>query len=113
MISKELLSEVLQLDVVLVDDKYTHSTSRVRYVKNCGSDYYINIHELEHKLKEWLRKVGAFYKIIEYKDRYTVDLAVKTFTFVSKGDCFSIDYRDKFDTLIKACQWKLDKDNKC
>ncbi len=105
-ISEKLASEVLGFEVTLIDDKYTSTTNKVRYVKNCGNDYYINTHELAHKCKEWAWNRGYLFQVrtgntlscIDIFDRENEELDFEKQT----------SERTEAEAIFKACQWILE-----
>ncbi len=102
MITKELLSAVLNVDVTIPshEDENTlcYSTKTYKYTGN-----NINIYELAHKCKEWLLH------------KYEITLE----TNINKTNCVAIARKDDWfdvynaDTepkvIFKACQWILEQ----
>jgi hypothetical protein len=110
MISKELLSRVLELNIILVDTKYTETTKRIRYVTSDNNDYYIDVYNLAHKCKEW-----AFEKGYELRTSIRGIIDVYDHIYIHKEDGLTgefIDCRQEADTeveaIFKACQWVSD-----
>lgn len=104
MISKELLSEVLDDRSIDFIDRELRNGKKVGYFSNRDKEKkYINIHELAHKCKSW-----AISK--EY------GMSVYTNTF---GGCVveldaSFDIRDfhsksEPEAIFASCQWILDQ----
>ncbi len=104
MISKELLSEVLGYK------------DQVYYCKNgCDGIEYtfeeegvydsINIYELSHKCKEWLRGLGYMVTIYTHLDTVAISLSVNgTQLYCSP----SMSVTPEPEAIFKACQWILD-----
>ena len=117
MISKELLSEVLNdYTITNVGKKpdnndmlyYVFITSNGQYTDNDVE--YINVYSLAHKCKEWAYMRG--YEI--YTSPYSVELSLVNKTKMNGKRCL---YRDTADVnsfsitskhIFKACQWILD-----
>ena len=101
LISKELLSEVLGFKVtsIYVAPNLNFIEAQSEYI-----DKRINIHELEHKCKEWLKKSGTVITVVNHLDCVSCWLSFNdhekpTGQFVSETE---------FKAVAKACQWKLD-----
>jgi len=119
MISKELLSEVLDIELELKRNELNpiptgkESGSEVIFYWVKGETYFhngssINIYELAHKCKEWAYKQG--YEIVEsahkLKMRETKKYSYVFTTFDGKKILFN-PHR-----TFKACQWILDNQSK-
>ena len=110
MISKELLSEVLEeevIDIILFANEYE--------LKNNVFKSLPNIYELAHKCKEWSYTQGY---ILFSKIRLNSSLASCYFDTMGKHD-YEDGYHNDFraesepEAIFKACQWILDnKDSK-
>lgn len=104
MISKELLSEVLNEDIEHIYDKSDMGENYICYTPKIGCNVDINIYELAHKCKVWAINKG--YLLVEYHiliqvfDKKTKEL------LTSKTDNTTILYEQK--RIFKACQWILD-----
>ena len=103
MISKELLSKVLNTRIDTVRSKVDTDNDVQFFPPSIEYDGFINIHELTHKCKEWAYNNGYYLTI--YND--AIDI-------VSKTTCKIIDNitNDSFmydvELVFKACQWILD-----
>jgi hypothetical protein len=126
MISKELLSEVLD---IRKNCEYVHEEAEVDGLNECvvigwyGEDYFdVNIHELAHKCKEWALDnqfiITTHPCLTEEKWRNT---SVRLLHFYSSGmdriiEQSQKDKRFEADTeveaIFKACQWILDNKDK-
>jgi hypothetical protein len=102
-ISKELLSEVLQKEVVAIETTmYGHFD--IEFKNDYGTE--INKYELAHKCKEWA----------VFNDIYCIKIQIVdmwTSLEILKGH--SVVYCEGFDTeqeaIFKACQWILENKN--
>lgn len=112
-ITKELLSEVLNCKVWKVLDVNMH-TLRYCIYPNKGDEpseymFPINIYELAHLCKRWAEQRN--YPLISgasYSDGYKC--------FVDKFPCdlpVTKSYTSEAEAIFKACQWLLDKDKVC
>ena len=132
MISKELLSEVL--DIPLQHIRYNGTTNHYKIFKenlfnwNSGdygrwSNLEINIYELAHKCKEWACKKG--YSIISISDfdirhdtidnydkyYFTAYINMNLFPELNKKEythLHDINSSTEPEAIFKACQWILD-----
>lgn len=114
-ISKELLSEVLGLnDIHLI--LYDEDTKEVNYTRYAnftrGSrDEYINIHELQHKCKEWATEKG--YEIVETTFMIRIKRVgqdkQKIWEYPREMQDAGIYFSPSF--TFKACQWILNNRN--
>ena len=98
-ISKELLSEIMQLGILEVgeiDDCYL--SFKYYILDDDFLDACINIYELAHKCKEWAIK-NDFFIFSGYNGNYNC--------FVNNsGNRFYGD--SESESIFKACQWILD-----
>ena len=103
MVSKELLSEVLDTDIKHIN-KISIDTNSV-----CFSIPYgvrcIKIYELAHKCKEWAYNNG-------YEIRYTSRGSYYLALFNSRYPRKTKQLNETFQEMIKACEWIL-KELKC
>ena len=97
-ISKELLSEVLGINIKRVIN--LSSANKVHYDGERGMDT-INIYELAHKCKEWA-------KVQQYPIGSLVgsQCNIASFPESISGACFYADTEP--EAVYKACQWILD-----
>lgn len=125
MISKELLSEVLQsskyltikrtgniVDILDIDEENSLNYSLEKQIflggRNKNVVHRINVHELAHRCKEWALRMGFS---IETKlsgveiIRQSTGVIEAVIQNMSQHDSF-IPYDPFYD--IKACQWILD-----
>jgi len=114
-ISKELLSEVLWVEVIKFDDgKYQYPNndmSKVYYMVNGTFGVYssINIYELAHKCKEWAWKKG--YEINSKAECNKDDDRCGNACIYK---CYGYDIIGSFgansepEAIFKASQWVLD-----
>lgn len=111
-ISKELLSEVLNVEISEVTGMLTHKNNKslLSYItKNCSINEgkeLINIYELSFKCKEWAYSKGYSY----LGNKGLINIYSKTETIVAITDKNVINW---FDVYIdfKACEWILNKLN--
>lgn len=104
MISKELLSEVLEKDAYPYDYAQNGRVLRYAFFESINRKRYINIYELAHKCKEWASKKG--YIVIEYPlcvqvhkendDDFKKIIGDKTTQWFTPKRCFD------------ACKWILE-----
>jgi len=130
MISKELLSEVFEENVISIDYTIDNNLTFTSYDNMWSGEYtkhVINIYELAHKCKEWAYKLG--YNLIsgmadtaydgdscipEYSMVCIVNLRCGHHSYNSKFDKedWSLDYEFGADTepyaIFKACQLVLE-----
>lgn len=124
MISKELLNEVLEEEVLSVrpyisDDPFYKNVIMWECRKNT-MEYYdtINIYELAHKCKEWAFSLGC--ELSSFKANYSgywfstikfVDVIARpiSFKFVDvMARPISFNSNKEPEAIFKACQWILD-----
>lgn len=116
MISKESLSEVLGCDCSecyfedtynLINYKYQYDVTWSEEIQYDNSS--INIYELSHKCKEWIRKQGYALTVthVEYQGIVYAEL-VDYSSDIPKiiDDIFKADTEP--EAIFKACQWILE-----
>ena len=109
-ISKELLSEVLKLEVVkhsLYNE--LHKSFNITYMQSedslKSSWMPINIYEFSFKCKEWALTKGYFiYSTNELS-------FIKTFS-LETIETFSNGKDTEIECILKACEWVLKEENK-
>lgn len=127
MISKELLSEVLKIEIIeiLGIDNKSDLVYRIMQEYRCESGYeskpvgtFINIYELAHKCKEWAfkRKTNMLLtefcinndNLRDYHDK--VDCRINIGYYNKKMEHCRATFTDKIElkAIFKACQWILD-----
>ena len=117
MISKELLSEVLNRDL-----PYIETRDNVVYFEDFGSmtgvlTKHINIYELAHKCKEWANKhkltnpivVDKQLKLYSYVDRFGGHCRIKLFPAQSDATDKLFSELTEPEAVFKACEWILKK----
>ena len=118
-ISKELLSEVLGINVMseIREDDLCEDNILIYwdfFEKRGNEGRNINIYELAHKCKEWAYRYGceiASYKIQDSSE-YRCLIGHNTINFNSKKSGYYADTEP--GAIFKACQWVLDnKDKQC
>ena len=114
MISKELLSEVLDIKVVEVykigsNPNFKDNTLLYR-VEGCGVLFTINIHELAHKCKEWAFCLDATMILSSVSEANIGIASIKD----DYGNILICEVcESEPEAIFKACQWLLDnKDEK-
>lgn len=118
MISKELLSEVLNQNVTSVykqQEQYRYTTSNTSGAWVSGSDVpFPNIYELAHKCKEWAFKQGyeLFSRILSNDNQMSGNCLVirvesdpETVLTITNADT-------EPEAIFKACEWIL-KEHPC
>ena len=116
MISKELLSEICQTNLMSLGKLEVVGSDICLYDCSMQPDIYMcwNIYELAHKCKEWAYSQGY---ILFSKIRLNSSLASCYFDTMGKHD-YEDGYHNDFraetesEAIFKACQWILDKDSK-
>lgn len=113
-ISKELLSEVLQLSEVkigrhLTTGKFSYGNRQEFYYFDGHDTIHeiINIHELAHKCKEWAFQKGWLLQI-----RTGLDLSVIDVFNADKQELQirrQISEQTEPEAIFKACEWILKK----
>ncbi len=110
MISKELLSEICQTNLMSLGKLEVVGSDICLYDCSMQPDIYMcwNIYELAHKCKEWaLEHDCELLSCIRSKDRAICDI------YSDKYNCKFTHYADtESEAIFKACQWILDKDSK-
>jgi len=108
MISKELLSEVIGVDVRYMSDEYDGNL--VPYETREGWKT-INIYELAHKCKEWALGYELGYEI-ETK-LYSIDGDIFPFANIyyrnNKSKSVDTITTTEPEAIFKACQWILEQ----
>ena len=111
MISKELLSEVLGIEIYSC--KLVAQTTIVRYKFDAVGevrDSSINIHELAHKCKEWAFNKDMFIlssaSLPRGKFTSSYCVAEKQFSYPTKKETFHANAEP--EAIFKACQWILE-----
>ena len=99
-ISKELLSEVLNLNITYIE---RCNNSIIYKISVYDREEEINIYELAHKCKEWVLKQGYRIIIDCSKD---IELGIR---ILKNGrDIYSNENKSEQQAIFKACQWILD-----
>lgn len=101
LISKELLSEVLRLDICKITIKnnileYDADFDDTIDVKN------INIYELAYKCKEWAYKLG--YEVVQLS--HSIKIYKNSYEAFNESSFKIYD----LDLFFKTCQWILDNE---
>ena len=109
MISKELLSEVLGISIIDVQDtlyKGRFYYSITNKSKPMGrQNRYINIHELAHKCKEWATSNG-WYILSYYQHEYGYALPCENEEREQKE---WFDAPTEPEAIFKACEWIMEQ----
>jgi hypothetical protein len=106
MISKELLSEVLGVDIVKFDS-FSSSILDVEFKRFSHEEgIKLNIYELAHKCKEWA-----------YRNNYGISVHTSEISgyIVEIQCCFSVTNfhnMNEPEAIFKACQWILENRGK-
>ena len=103
MISKELLSEVLGIEVTHVTQKpELGNILEVQYTNGLKQNYIFeaNIYELMHLMKKWA-----------YEQRWLVESSVTLTTCrqLGKDTQHYFDEDSEYDSVVRACQWIYNK----
>jgi len=101
-ISKELLSDVLEEKVVRV-----HIMENMTYIYflDSNQEYFMNIHELANKCKEWASIKG--FRLTSFQD--LEDGCCEVSESISYPPClFSQICKTEAEAIFEACQWILD-----
>lgn len=117
MISKELLSEVLNITAVCDDISNIELTANtITFIEDYwdedeGSGFYrshsINIYELAHKCKEWANKQG--YKKVYSGIYESTDQGSMYICILDSNDTNCKDFwaDTEVEAIFKACEWIL------
>lgn len=111
MISKELLSEVLELTSgnVFIKEIETRNND-IEYLCNVGGWNLLNIYELAFKCKEWAFKNHKI--IINSRITSKTELINGYAEIIKNCDYLYGDYADtEVEAILKACEWIME--NKC
>ena len=107
-VSKELLNEVLgeQVhEIQILKNKAIFGGIQL-WIYSESHDVAVNIHELAHKCKEWIKSTSHYELVI-----YDSNVYLTTCGLGGEGG-FYYDYKFIADTepeaVFKACQWVLD-----
>ena len=105
MISKELLSEVVGFDAD-IDCRHTAKANEIGvYSVESGHIFYINIHELAHKCKEWaFSKRGCTLA----SGRYSTQFLTCTI-LVENREVEEIQAPTEPEAIFKACEWIMEQ----
>lgn len=119
-ISKELLSEVLELDIIQlnIDEEVSYTFFVGVKPDNNGNPYevyednYINIHELAHKCKEWAIEQGYIIQIMPFCILVLqIENSMEQVFRYEKEDMENQKpYLPEYE--FKACQWILENKEK-
>lgn len=111
-ISKELLSEIMQLGILEVgevDDCYLSFNYYILdddNIKAC-----INVYELAHKCKEWIINKGYVLKLCYVLENDTRELCFIETTLLKSNqyssDYYDMDSKTEVEAVIKASEWIL------
>ena len=116
MISKELLSEICQTNLMSLGKLEVVGSDICLYDCSMQPDIYMcwNIYELAYMCKEWAYSQGY---ILFSKIRLNSSLASCYFDTMGKHD-YEDEYHNDFraetesEAIFKACEWILTKDSK-
>ena len=102
-ISKELLSEVLnyEVDVFLGINKNEIDYTCCRDENEGYIDISINLYEFAFKCKKWLLKNNIAFTLDYYNDN--------SVQFYCEKYHLTIDSSSEIETIIKACEWILEQ----
>ena len=102
-ISKELLSEVLnyEVDVFLGINKNEIDYTCCRDENEGYIDISINLYEFAFKCKKWLLKNNIAFTLDYYNDN--------SVQFYCEKYHLTIDSSSEIETIIKACNWILEQ----
>ena len=110
MISKELLSEVLNVHVrptfYFDCETLVYEYDKIKDLDECYKSE-INIHELAHKCKEWAFKQGFMFDIQWHTNRNPFSIVIKSYGKDSQFYCAETEP----EAIFKACEWIL-KENR-
>jgi len=106
--SKELLSEVVQYPVVDVKEinfNCVYYDVDSSYSRMYGEEIRdINMYELTHLMKEWLRGKGYIVTIYRHLDTTAISIAKEGCAgYISP----SMSVTTEFEAVTKACEWIL------
>ena len=104
MISKELLSEVLNQIIESVHKP--KDSNKINYTVSFGGYWSINIYELAHMCKEWAEKQTHYEFVVYAGDVYLTDQGLGGEGGFYCEELFEADTEP--EAIFKACQWILD-----
>jgi hypothetical protein len=113
MINKELLSEVLEINVTY-SEQMKNNIFRYYFNIGIGGDLFeeINIYELAHKCKEWATPLNSKYYLDIHVDgisqtthirKYSIDIMDMN----SMDAIISFEATTEPEAIFKACEWIL------
>lgn len=105
MVSNELLSKVLEIEVNDIDysdyiKDTVYFTTHSRGINN--EEDNISVYELAYKCKEWLKSLGLGYEITSIADHTWFALTDKTGKVYNHKSTIS-----ELEHVIAACEWAL------
>ena len=107
MISKELLSEVLDREITVIANQGGTSIFNYRTSESPNHINSINIYELAHKCKEW-----AFKNDYEIETTYSGDVRIsKNSTSMIVNSQLGLEDMTEPEAIFKACEWILEQRN--
>ena len=123
MISKELLSEICQTNLVSLGKLEVIGSDICLYDCSMQPDIYMcwNIYELAHKCKEWAYtnkyRLSSSQHRLNTKQEYYINNQIASYFcsvyYITNDDSdIQMDANTEPEAIFKACQWILDKDSK-
>ena len=113
MISKELLSEVLELtsENVFIKEIETRNND-IEYLCNVGGWNLLNIYELAHKCKEWASiNSYALESSIHMQPKRSSIAGCQIHWRYETEDLPYVEADTEVEAILKACEWIME--NKC
>ena len=105
MVSKELMSEVLGKDILLVDPVITDSIITYRVGEKDDENYEdINMYEFMHLCKEWMLKVGFGVQITTLPKEKSTKVMVAELEIKFHPKIYGAN---EYESAIKACEYIL------
>lgn len=113
MISRELLSEVLNESRVILDYEVSICGKEIHYGHtDIDEDGFINIYELAHKCKEWATPIHSQYFLTIFIGGISETTHIRQYgvDIVDKDLCNIAGFTavTEYEAIFKACEWILD-----
>ena len=107
MISKELLTGMRKDEYTILDIDYDSEDSKIGYLLSNNQWYFINIHELAHKCKQWAYD-NFKYRLISGRSIGSDDKYVYFCTiYLTNSEHYGIAAKTEPEVIFQACEWIL------
>ena len=102
MISKELFTGMRKDEYTILDIDYDSEDSKIGYLLSNNQWYFINIHELAHKCKQWAAKKGHDI----WSSAYGCECYIDGRNFVNNENIRFLEGSEP-EAIFQACEWIL------